>query len=250
MNIHLFPEGEEKGKCLLLVGGSGDTAERFTPLVSLLSKQLPQHTVCTFTMSSSCQNGESLLEKQAKELGEVMEQLKSNNKFTKFDLFCTSMGAYAAVKVLTNPTYSQLFDKVIFFDPADYYLSSSFGSADGELTWSGYMEYVPNESLISDELKQYQGDAKIDVVHLTLRNHCFEGYIDEKYEDRGKDHSEAYPRLNTKMVKNFYENTPTNNRGTYTEVGDLPHGFIRDGDIQKNLARVADVVTELVSSVE
>lgn len=248
MEIHLFPTGEVREKCLLLVGGSGDTAERFTPLVEQLSKRLLKHTICTFTMSSTCKEGESLLEQQAKELTEVVEQLVEQHKFAKFDLFCTSMGAYAAVKALVDPKYRQLFDKVIFFDPADYYLSSKFGSADGKLTWSGYMDYSPTEPLVSDELKQYQGEVTIHVVHLTLRNHGTNGYVEAKYEDRGMDHVEAFPRLNTKMVKRFYENTPSKNRGTYLEVTDLPHGFIRDGGIQSNLVKVANVITRLMEA--
>lgn len=247
MRIHLFPSDEVREKCLLLVGGSWDTAERFIPLVSLLNKRLSQHTICTFTMSSSCKDGESLLGKQAAELGEVMEKLISQQRFVKYDLFCTSMGAYAVVKALINPVHSHVFNKVIFFDPADYYLSSNFGSADGELTWSGYMEYLPTEPLVSDELKKYRGEATIHVAHLTVRNHGSGGYVGAKYEDRGKDHPEAFPRLNTEMVKKFYESTSLKNRGRYVEVGGLPHGFIRDGDIQDNLVKVADLIAELLA---
>lgn len=246
MDIQLFPAGEERERCLLLVGGSGDTAEKFSPLAEQLSQRLSHHTICTFTVSNSCNEGESLLDKQSAELGEVMGQLISQHKFTKLDIFCTSMGAYVAVKVLINPAYRQLFDKVIFFDPADYYLSSHFDSADREITWSGYMEYLPKELLVSDELKKYEGEATINVVHLTVHNHGPKGYVDEKYEDRGKDHSDAFPRLNTMMVKKFYANTPAKNKGMYVEVSDLPHGFIRDGDIQTNLIKVADIISDLI----
>lgn len=246
MDIYLFPRDEMRERCLLLVGGSGDTVERFAPLVSLLSKRLFRHTICTFTLSNSCNEGESLLENQVGELDEVMKQLISQSKFAKLDLFCTSMGAYAAVKILTNPGYSQLFEKVIFFDPADYYLSSSFGSADGELTWSGYMEYLPGEPVVSGELKGYEGEAMIHVVHLTVRNHGSKGYVKKKHEERGKDEPGAYPRLNTEMVKKFFENTPEKNRGKYVEISDLPHGFIRDGDIQTNLIKVADIISDLI----
>lgn len=246
MEIHLSPSDDVREKFLLLVGGSGDTAERFVPLVEKLNEKLPHHTICTFTMSSSCPTGESLLDKQAEQLSEVMEQLVYRHKFAKFDLFCTSMGAYAAVKALINPKYSQLFERIIFFDPADYYLSSSFGSTDGEITWSGYMEYVPKGPLVSDELKQYEGEATIHVVHLTVRNHGPNGYVEEKYEDRGKDHPTAFQRLNTKMVKQFYENTPLKNRGKYLEVSDLPHGFVRDGDIARNLEHVAREILKLI----
>lgn len=250
MKINLLPEERKTEKCLVLVGGSGDTAEKFESLARALGEKLGGFVICTFTMSSEVGEGESLLNKQAEELREVMEQLAT--KFEEIDLFCTSMGAYATVKVLGEEKYYPFIKKVIMFDPADYHVSDKFQFAtpDSEITWSGYQEYEPKDKPIVEELKNYEGKAKIDVVHLVVRNHGQKGYIEKEYGDRGKDNPSGYPRLNTEMVKRFYENAPERNMGKYTEVNNLPHGFLRDGDIAKNLERVVDVVVSLISSVE
>ncbi len=187
-----------------------------------------------------------MLDLQAKELRDVMDQLYTTNQFESVDVFCTSMGAYASVKILVDMESDGLINKVIFFDPADYYLSSRFSTLEGEDTWSGYMDYDPKEEVVSDRLKDYVGIATIHVIHLTLRNHGPNGYVEKDYRDRGKDEPSAYPRLNTKMVKKFYDNVPSRNQGEYVEMGDVPHGFMRDGNIQRNNVKVAEMIEMLL----
>jgi hypothetical protein len=225
---------------LLLVGGSGDTAEIFRPLVEKLSLKLPEHEIATFSLSSGVGDGENLLEAQTGELTEVMRQLIDAGRFMKYDIFCTSMGAFPTIKLLIDPDLNNQIRKVVFFDPADYYLSASFSKAEGEITWSGSKRYLPEEPVISGELNKYKGEAVIDVVHLTLRNWSSDGYLDKEYRDRGRDYPGAFPRLSTDMVKSFYEMAPKKNRGKYVEVGGVPHGFMRDGNVQKNIERVVE----------
>lgn len=248
IKIILLPEERKTEKCLVLVGGSGDTAEKFEPLARALGEKLEGFVICTFTMSSEVVEGESLLNKQTEELRVVMEELVT--KFEEIDLFCTSMGAYATVRVLGVGRYYPYIRKVIMFDPADYHVSDKFQFAtpDSEITWSGYQEYNPQDKTVVEELKNYGGEATIDMVHLVVRNHGSSGYVEKEYRDRGNDDPGGYPRLNTEMVKRFYENTPEKNRGQYVEVNNLPHGFMRDGDIAKNLERVVDVVVRLIES--
>ena len=98
------------------------------------------------------------------------------------------------------------------FNPADYYLNSN-----QDHTWSGSQDYNPNEKVISDEIKEIIGNFKVDVVHLTLHNYGKTGYIEKEYINRGKNHREAFPRLNTQMVKSFYYKVPNTNKGRYLE---------------------------------
>ena len=65
-------------------------------------------------------------------------------------------------------------------------------------------------------------------------------------EAASKDHEGKCPRLNTKMVKSFYENTPRRNRGVYKEVSGIPHGIFRDGDVEANTEKVAELLKEVI----
>lgn len=247
MEIQLTPSNTKgKTKCLLLIGGTGDTIEKFQPLGEHLEQLLPDHAICTFSLSQRSEEGTSLLDVQEDELSEIISQLTAEHSFSEYDLFATSMGAYAAVKVLMHPEYRKVIRRVVFFDPADYYISDTFSDPDKEITWSGYQQYSPNRPVISSELSNYQGSARVDVVHLTVRNHGPNGYQESDFAKRGIDSPGCFPRLNTAMVKKFYENTPVGNRGEYREVGNLPHGFFRDGNIKANLQKVARITAELV----
>lgn len=230
-----------------MVGGSGDTANKIQPLADLLSEKLPNHTICSFSLSQGSEEGTSVLDSQSQQLVEVIAELSSSHRFASYDLFCTSMGAYPAVKLLLDPQFSRLIRRAIFFDPADYYLSANFSDPDKEFAWSGSQDYSPIEPVISDELTKYRGEATIDVVHLTIRNYSSGGYVHDDYGKRGEDTPSAYPRLNTSMVKRFYDSTPAQNRGKYLEVNNLPHAISRDGKVSENLSKVSDLVQELLN---
>ena len=252
MQLTLNPPNSSRTKCLVLVGGSGDTAEGFAPLAQELVKALPDHSICSFSFSTKIV-GESLLDVQAKELAGVVDQILNDNKFDSalpnplakegsLDFFAASMGAYAMVKLLSNPKYAGKIGRVIFFDPADYYLSSH-----NYYSWTGAQEFAPTAPVVSDLLKDIQSNASVSVVHLTLRNYSAEGYIDSNYIDRGVDHLEGTPRLNSEMVKGFYTKAPTKSRGQYLEVGDIPHAILRDGNITQNIENVTGIISKLLA---
>jgi hypothetical protein len=246
MNVRFTPEKSERKKCLILVGGAGDTAERFQALADLLSQRLPKYTICACSLSQSCADGVSLLDAQEAELVDIFSNLTRTQPYSSYTLWCTSMGAYTTVRILMHPLYSQKIDHVIFFDPADYYISDTFSDPNQEITWSGYQKYKPEKPVISYELTKYEGMAVIDVVHLIVRNYSSMGYVHSDYAKRGEDSTNGFSRLNTEMVKKFYENVPPRNKGTYTEINNLPHGFIRDGNIKQNLENVAKIVAKLI----
>ncbi len=245
MLIQLTTQKEIRKNSLILVGGSGDPIEKFQPFANILSSNLTEYTIVTFTLSQHS-NDSDLLKIQSRELTEVIDQLMSEFSFQKLDLWCTSMGAYAAIKALQDDKYKNSFGTIIFFDPADYYLEARISDADKAGTWSGPQDYSPIAPTISMELQNTDSSSLIHVVHLVLRNYSEDGYIASVYQDRGIDHESEFPRLNTAMVESFYKYIPSQNKGEYIEVADVPHGFIRDGNIELNLQRIANVTQSLL----
>lgn len=243
MNISIYPRVKYP-QCLLLVGGSGDTAEGFLPLVTILSQKIPATNICTFTFSAQSKT-ESILDIQAIELVEVMDKLTIKLGYKSINIFATSMGAYSTIKLLSSNKYTNLIDKVIFFDPADYYLSAKFGDS-GDVTWSGSQKYLPTKDVISDELKHVTGKVKISVVHLTLRNYGNSGYLKNDYLDRGDYIPTGYPRLSTDMVKQLYDKIPKSNQDRYVELTEVPHALLRDGNISNNLIKTVEAVAQLL----
>ncbi len=243
MQIFLNPPTTTNDKCLILIGGVGDPSEIFKPLINKLVSPLPNHTICTFTFSQKS-NDVSLLNLQSKELGEVINQLINRHNFKKLDLWCTSMGSYATAKALLNHDYAHSINHAIFFDPADYYLDDIAMDVEQETTWSGYQDYQPTKPTISTQMTKLASKTIVDVVHLTVRNHGNKGYIETDYLRRNIDIPSGFARLNTQMVKSFYKNTPTVNKGKYIEINNLPHAIFRDGDIEYNLNNICTHLEE------
>lgn len=246
MQIHLSPYNNNRNKCLVLIGGVGDPAEIFEPLVKLIDHKLTDHTICTFTFSQKS-NTIPLLQQQVNELEEVLDKLIASVQFKEINLWCTSMGAYSTVKVITNPKYNQYLKHAILFDPADYYLDDRALSVDDEFTWSGYESYNPKFPTISKSLSDITSDISVNVTHLIVKNHNQSGYLDKKYSERNMNNPKGYPRLNTEMVKQFYKNLPVKNTGEYQEIDHVPHAIFRDGDINYNLTTIANQLIEALS---
>lgn len=246
MNISLSQSDNPYEKCLVLLGGVGDPAEIFEPLVKLLNHRLPDLIICTFTFSQKSETI-SLLQQQSKELEEVLDELIARGEFNEIDLWCTSMGAYSTLKAITNPKYNGYLKHAILFDPADYYLNDQAHSVDDEFTWSGYQHYNPESPTISQSLSNISSNIIVDVTHLIVKNHNQSGYLDNEYHLRNRNNPNGYPRLNTEMVKQFYKNLPFKNSGKYQEIDHLPHAIFRDGDINYNLTTIANQLIEALS---
>lgn len=242
----VVPEKSDRDKCLILVGGTGDDIEKFEPLARALSEELSDYAICSTTLSQNSSDV-SLMEQQSTELLSILNDFRMNESFSRIDLWCTSMGVYPTIKILLNPSFQKFFTKVIFFDPADYYLESDIVKTGGNLTWAGYQKYDPDRPTIASRLLDIQTTASIDVVRLALRNQNASDYYDKEYEDRGIDHDDGFPRLSKEMVKAFYSNIPQINKGEYYELDGVPHGFIRDGNISKNIQAIVTNTSKLLS---
>lgn len=244
MQIFIDPENKQYSKCLVLVGGSGDTSVGFMPLVTKLLTKITDSSICTFSFSSHS-DSESLLDLQSRELEAVFSELTTKYDFKEINIFTTSMGAYATTYLLSNNRYSDIIKHVIFYDPADYYISAKFADSN-DVTWSGPDLYRPNKEVVSNRLKLIDSLVKISVVHLSLRNYSKSDYIDKDYSNRGIDHEGGYPRLNKQMVKHFYHCIPTKNQAGYLKETGVPHAILRDGNIQANLDKVTSTVSSLL----
>ena len=242
MEIKIYPSKRYTKDYLVLVGGSGDTCEKFDNLARNISTLLPSKHIVTTTMTETSSLSDTL-RAQTDELAQIIDKLITEHDATSIDIFATSMGAYSTCHLLANPKYQNILKKVIFLDPADYYLADN---EDIKYAWTGFAKYDPTEEVVSSLLKNIQSDVVVDVVRLSIRNYGPRGYLSNNYSERGRGDLAMYPRLNVQMVKVFYSKLPENNQGKYFELPGVPHGFIRDGDIPQNISKIAEVVSSLL----
>lgn len=165
-------------------------------------------------------------------------------KYKEIHLVCTSTGAVPLIFLLCNPKLNPKIRKVVLLDPADYYLPTSNDTQlVGNYPWGGAAAYSPTHETVSDMLLEYEGNAKVHVVGFTLRNTDGTNYY--PVEKRHLDHNVGYPRMSQEMVKAFYNKIPTQNKGKYVMLKDVPHAYVRDGDIENNTS----ILTELVAGL-
>jgi len=227
---------------LILVGGSGDTARSFDPLITELHIHLPHIRVVTFSFSGTVRQTDLPLHSQVSDLKQILTQsIQRNNN--KVYIAATSQGAYSVAHILKDSTYAPHINKCIFIDPADYYIDENSKTSQAR-SWSGVMSYLPNKKTVSSLMKEINSNVIIDVIHFTLRNYGKDGYVSPS--ERGEDNPQKFPRLNSEMVKSFYLNTPEKNRGQYIENNSLPHAFMRDGDIPKNGKILSELIQQCI----
>ncbi|MCX6731976.1 MAG: hypothetical protein NTV98_00355 [Candidatus Roizmanbacteria bacterium] len=229
---------------ILFVGGSGDSKDSFTPLITQLVLAFPQYKFITFSFRGVEDNKDLLLSHQIDDLEWVLKTIIKTAE-SKITLVVTSNGAFCTAHVLTDSQFNQYIENTIFLDPADHYLDTQATVKEAR-TWTGFQSYLPSKPTSSILLQKISSSVIINVVNFTIRNYGEEGYgvVDERGIDNEKKHS----RLNNDMVKSFYLNTPNKNRGLYIEDHTLPHAFMRDGDITKNIERIIQILKRSVIS--
>lgn len=97
-------------------------------------------------------------------------------------------------------------------------------------------------------MRTITGKVVIDVVGFTLRNTVGGQYVPAN--KRHIDSEGGEPRLNQKMVKAFYDKTPDVNKGEYLTINNVPHAFVRDGDVQTNIQKIVEMLSVLLMSFE
>lgn len=242
MEIKIYPSKNSSTEYFVLVGGSGDTCEKFHDLAQSLCNFLLSKNIVTTTLTETSSLNETL-HTQTKELSQIIDKLINEHHASSVYVFSTSMGAYSTCHLLVNQKYDHILKRIIFLDPADYYLVDN---EDVEYAWTGLAKYKPVRKVVSDLLMDIKSDVVVDVVRLSIRNYGVKGYLSNVYSERGEDEPSMYPRLNAEMVKTFFTKLPQINRGKYLELAGVPHGFIRDGNIPQNITRITEVVSALL----
>jgi len=226
---------------IVFIGGSGDDKQKFVPLVERLVELGVQKNLLTFSFRGVEERVELPLRQQVEDLKEVLDWTVQNN-LGAVTLISTSMGAFSASLTMVDHKYQDVIVKSIFVDPADYYVRDF--PLNEYSDWHGFVNYSPIGETGSSSLKKGIGSIKVDLINLTLRNFSRGGYA--VIEERGIDNSKLYPRLNDNMVRSFYENPPEQNRGKYIENNEIPHAFMRDGNLHQNVEKLANLLFPLL----
>lgn len=227
---------------VLLVGGSGDTRAMFDGFAQQLQQQTGSHIV-TFAFRGVESGLPQPLRQQATDLTEVLDYLVAQVKVPRITVVCTSAGAFSVSLALASGRYNGFVDHAIFMDPADYTLD---GAAQiNPYTLSGLQMYsMPSESAATALGRITDSKLIVDVLFFTIRNFGRNGYVTPSL--RGTDDPQLYTRLNKTMVKSFYNNPPAANRGRFIELHNVPHAFVRDGNIACNIQSIVNAVTGLL----
>jgi len=243
--LDYFESNVASDQVVIIVGGSGDTRTNFIDLAEALIKAKLPSNIANFSFRGREENIGYNLGQQVLDLEEVIKYLmtKKGNKGIK--LVCTSQGAYSTTWIASTTKYAPFISDIVYLDPADYHLIPDFNlDSKADMTWSGFEDFKPRSNTAANLLNGLGPSTQVSVIHFKLRNHGPEGYSSPLYSERGIDTEEMFPRLNRDMVKNFYDNTPSNNSKTYFEIPGLPHAFLRDGDIAKNTEKIVEVILE------
>ncbi len=229
---------------VLFLSGDGMTND-FEGISKRLNEENSAHDYLSFTYRGSEEDIIQSLPTIIEDSDTIAKQFFT--KYKEVHLVCTSTGAVPSIFLLCNPEWNAKIRKVVFLDPADYYMPTSNDTQlVGNYPWGGAAAYSPTHKTVSNMLLEYNGSALIHVAGFTLRNTNGESYYPS--EMRHLDHEGGFPRMNQEMVKAFYEKIPTQNKGEYLTLNDVPHAYVRDGMIEKNLSVLTELITELLES--
>lgn len=147
-------------KILVLVGGDGDSKEKFNPLVKQLEKVLPKYDFLTFSFTGIEEGKYCSPHQQTKDLFEILEGVIARYPAKRIDIMCTSAGAFSTVYALSKfPNISNI-RIVIFVDPADYYLSMG-DSQEPVFSWKGFEKYNPDGDTVVGLIKDIDSEVKV-----------------------------------------------------------------------------------------
>lgn len=171
---------------------------------------------------------------------ELLEHFRADRDYTSYVFIATSAGASVVANIVPEPIVP--VSQVILIDPADYYVSP-IGSTG--LTWDGESEYLPENPVFSDSMKSIDSSVeKVDVIGFSLKNTLNHQYA--PHEKRHIDQEGYYSRLNQQMVRAFYDKVPDVQKGKFRSVNEIPHAFMRDGNIRKNIRSLVRLLTNLL----
>ncbi|MFZ2025807.1 MAG: hypothetical protein WAV30_00785 [Microgenomates group bacterium] len=225
---------------ILIVGGSGDSKDSYDELIHRLIPLVPQQAIVTFSFRGVEEKIDMPLSQQIQDLKDVIGGLKNRESVS---IVATSNGAFSVAHLLGDPEWGKVIRSVVLLDPADHY-GDTQETVRSSRTWTGTDIYAPTRKTTSILMGEITSDVVVHVVNFTLRNYGKDGYTDE--EVRGIDDPARFARLNNDMVASFYSNMPEKNKGNYIEDNTIPHAFMRDGDVEKNMTTILSLLKRTV----
>lgn len=221
-------KSDRSKRLIILIDGSSGNRLTLRPLAQKIYHDIKEINIAAISFEGMESGKFCKPEIQLSNLKKIILMIKDLVHVDEINIVSTSMGSISSVLIAIEKN-SFGVKNIILLDPADYLLNSD-SSGEGE-TWSGNQNYPKNAKTLSTLLSKVNSDIKIHVVNFLLRN-C----INDNYgPDKGEDYLEGHSRLNNDMVKTFYTRTLDINKGQYIEDRRLPHAFLRDGDVNKNL---------------
>lgn len=239
--MDIYNKEIDSQQVIIVVGGDGDSKEYLAPFNKALSESIKM-PIISFSYSMEHILTLEDMEVSTLELKEVIKESEKSFPYRKIILVLTSSGSIPSTNCILDSEVNGSIQRAIYLDPANYYTTKE-GKSVMEECWKGAVEFNPIHPVISDKMKDISCGVIIDVVPFTIRNTYGNRYVEE--EKRGIDHEGLYTRINVEATKAFYLSTPESNRGRYLEIDSVPHGFLRDGDISKNIETLVSTVKEL-----
>lgn len=240
VNFDYLKSKDDSSETIVLIDGSGGNRLKLRPLAEYLNNKFNNKNVVAISFSGTETRVSYPPKTQFDDLKSVLNYLIENKENKKFDLVCTSMGSVSTVFVLNDKDFDKYISNVIMLDPADYLID--IGEKEGK-TWTGYEKYDFEANTLSKLMSNITSDVKVHVINFKIRNYSDKGYAPDS--ERGIDNPKLYSRLNNEMVEVFYERTPHKNHGMYIEDEKLPHAFLRDGNIKKNIKTIHCYLEEI-----
>jgi hypothetical protein len=241
--INIYRKKVGNNGIVVMIGGFGDDRNAFKNICHGLIETKSDTDVCSYSIRGLETDKSFPVFQQILDLQEVLDLLLTRG-YQNIKLVSTSMGSIAMTAVLVDKKYKEFISSGIYLDPADYYLK--FDVLEEPETWSGYKKYEPTQPTVSTLLKNLDTNVKISVVSFALKNCVEDKYFFSANSERGVDIPKGHSRLSIEMTKSFFENTPSKNKGRYIENKTLPHGFERDGDVNRNESEILGIIINLL----
>jgi hypothetical protein len=224
---------------IIFVGGYGDSKDYHSKPLMRLSASL-QMNVYSFSFRDG---KNATFSSQINDLIDLCIYLLEKKDVKELKIICTSDGAASSTFVLLDKRIESFISVILFLDPAVYYLDDIPTRPLDD--WKGFQDFLPKKKMYGEVLKEANFNAVLHVIHFSLRNYSSQGYVDDPLT-RGLDIPTKYSRMNKASIKHFYECIPLKNKGVYREVSNLPHAYMRDGEIANNINNVVQLISSLL----
>lgn len=241
IRITYFKSSKGSKDILIYAGGSGSTNADERGLMETLYKSTDLNII-SFSYAGR-EEGEDFGRMQTyDDLERVLNYVTDNMPYN-IVLVGNSDGAIPVTYSIVQGKYKEKVRCAIYLDPANYYLDLSRVIN----AWTGFDKYEPDAPTTSSLLADLSPNTKVYVVHFTIRN-CKDNRYPEDIKLAGVDNPEGHTRLNTDMIRSYFDSTPIAIRGEYIELAGVPHSYVRHGNATENYSNIAGVIKLILSN--